>query len=167
MGFEFGGEKRFRRRAVILNEGKDLAPPAQGWIRPPRGDERCAPSFRRRGCRPRQPEPPLPKGGCPSAHTGAGGIRLSRFASLWRGIPATTFALAKKTIGRIRTGVAANSPKACAAFCLCRRDVREAVPYEEIRISALSGSWRMTAAVKRRISSRLHEKGHIFARQEP
>ena len=29
--------------------------------------------LRPRGCRPRQPEPPLPKGGCPSAHTGAGG----------------------------------------------------------------------------------------------
>ena len=29
--------------------------------------------LRRRGWRPRQPEPPLPKGGCPSAHTGAGG----------------------------------------------------------------------------------------------
>ena len=46
------------------------------------------------------------------------------------GILMATFALAKKTIGRIRTGAAANSPKACAAFYLCRRDVREAVPYE-------------------------------------
>ena len=38
---------------------------------------------------------------------------------------------------RICTGAAANSPKACAAFCSCRRDVREAVPYERDRHPSL------------------------------
>ena len=43
----------------------------------------------------------------------------------------------EKPVRRIRTGAAANSPKACAAFCLCRRDVREAVPYEKDRHPSL------------------------------
>ena len=43
----------------------------------------------------------------------------------------------EKPVRRICTGAAANSPKACAAFCSCRRDVREAVPYERDRHPSL------------------------------
>ena len=51
--------------------------------------------------------------------------------------PCDDICACEKNIGRIRTGAAANSPKACAAFCLCCRDIREAVPYEKDRHPSL------------------------------